>query len=142
MDFTTTTTTSTADLASVAGLWAWLAGFGIAFAVVGLALYIFGSLALMKIAQRTNTPNAWLAWIPIGNVYLMTQIAKVPWWTMLAIFLAWIPIIGSIGIAVLMIWWWWKIAEARGKPGWWGLMVTLIPVANLIFLGMLAWGSD
>lgn len=141
MDYTTTTT-STADLASVAGLWAWFATFGVVALVFGLALYIFGALALMKIAQRTNTPNAWLAWIPIGNVYLITQIAKVPWWTMLAIFLAWIPFIGSIGLLALMIWWWWKVAENRNKPGWWGLMVTLVPVANLIFLGMLAWGKD
>lgn len=96
----------------------------------------------MKIAQRTNTPNAWLAWIPIANVYLITQIGKVPWWTFLAIFLGWIPYIGSIGLLALMIWWWWKVAEARNKPGWWGLMIALIPVVNLVFLGMLAWGKD
>ena len=141
MDYTYTTTSAT-DLASVAGIWSWLAAFGVVALIIGLALYIYGALALMKIAERTNTPNAWLAWIPVANVYLLTQIAKVPWWTFLAIFLTWIPFVGSIGLLALMIWWWWKIAENRGKPGWWGLMITLIPVVNLVFLGMLAWGKD
>ena len=138
----TGTDLSSVDWTSLAGIWSLVAVMMIPVLIIGLALYIYSALALMKIAQRTGTPNAWLAWIPIGNMYLMTQVAKVPWWTFLGIFLAWIPIVGSLIILGLLIWWWYKIAERMGKPAWWGIMIAIVPIANLIFMGMLAWGKD
>jgi len=57
------------------------------------------------------------------------------------VFLSWIPIVGSLGVLALMIWWWWKIAERRNRPGWWGILIGLIPVVNLILIGMLAWSD-
>jgi len=54
--------------------------------IIGLALYVYSSWALMTIAKKTDTPNAWLAWIPIANLYLMTQVAQIPWWTFLLFF--------------------------------------------------------
>jgi hypothetical protein len=42
------------------------------------AIYIYMSMALMTIATKTNTPNGWLAWIPIANIFLMLQIARKP----------------------------------------------------------------
>jgi hypothetical protein len=33
---------------------------------------------------------------------------------------------------------WWKISEARGKPGWWGLLL-MVPVVNFIIPGILAF---
>ena len=109
--------------------------------IAGIVLYAYSSWALMTIANKTNTPNAWLAWIPIANLYLMTQIAQVPWWTFLLIFLSWIPVIGPLGVLALTIWWWWKICERRNRPGWWSLLIGLVPVANLIMMGMLAWSD-
>lgn len=128
----------TGDL-SPAGLLAIFSAFVIPALIIALVLYVYTSWTLMVIAQKTNTPNAWLAWIPIGNLYLMTQIAQVPWWTFLLIFLSWIPIIGSLGLMALVIWWWWKIAERRNRPGWWGLLIGLVPLVNLVMMGMLAW---
>jgi hypothetical protein len=32
------------------------------------------------------------------------------------------------------------IAEARGKPSWWGILY-IVPVANLIVPGYLAWAD-
>src|SRR3989344_9472950 len=47
-----------------------------------LAVYVYASLALMKIADRTKTKDGWLSFVPVGNIYLITKIAKVPgWWT-------------------------------------------------------------
>ena len=55
-----------------------MAGFGI-FTLLIIALFIFIyvilSLALMKIAQKKGIENAWLAWIPIGNSYIIGKIA-------------------------------------------------------------------
>ncbi len=42
-----------------------LIGFAAIFAVIGLALWIIGSLGLMKMAQNRGIENAGLAWIPI-----------------------------------------------------------------------------
>jgi len=111
------------------------------FAVIGLALYVYASLALMAIAQKTKTENPWLAWIPFANLYLMTQIGKVPWWTLLIVVLTgFIPVVGVLVSLGIMVWWWWKIAEARHRPGWWGVLM-LLPVVNLVLMGMLAWSK-
>ena len=113
---------------------------GLAFSLVGLALYIYVAVALMAIAKRTNTPNAWLAFIPIANIYLMTQIAGLPAWYTLIILLPIIPLIGYLAMVIVMIYFWWKIAEAINKPGWWSLLL-LIPVVNLVMIGIMAWGK-
>ena len=107
--------------------------------IFSLAVYVYMAWALMVIAQKTNTPNAWLAWIPIGNLYLMTQIAGVPWWTILVFLLLLIPLL-NLGVLAVYIWWWWKIAEKRGMPGWYGVLAA-IPLLNLIFQGIIAWGK-
>ena len=117
-----------------------LAGFLVFVLIVLIAVYIYMAIALMAIAKKTKTPNGWLAWIPIANFYLMTQIAGVSGWITLALLLAIIPFIGGLAVAVISVWLWWKIAEARNKPGWWGIL-TLIPIVNFIVIGMLAWGK-
>jgi len=111
---------------------------GLALAI-SLAIYIYFAVALMAIAKRTETKNGWLAFIPIANVYLMTQIAGLPAWYTLAIFLPIIPFIGGLAMMVAMVYFWWIIAEKVGKPNWWGILL-LIPVVNLVVVGILAWG--
>jgi len=108
--------------------------------IIGLAIYVFVAIALMTIAIKTSTPLAWLAWIPLANIYLMTQIAGLSGWWTLAILLPIIPFIGQIALIVIMVWWWWKIAEKRGFPGWLGIL-TIIPLVNLIIMGVLAWAE-
>ena len=111
---------------------AMLAGTVLLFALgVGLVCYVYMALALQTIATKTGTPDGWLAWIPIGNAFLMLNIAKKPlWWFLLFL----IPIV-NIVFAVIV---WMAIAEARQKPNWWGIL-TIVPVANLIVPGYLAW---
>ena len=101
--------------------------------VIGAAIYVYMALALQTIATKTNTVNAWLAWIPIANLILMLTVAKKPlWWLLLLL----IPIVGLVvGIMV-----WMAIAEARGKPNWWGILM-LVPVANFVVPGYLAWSD-
>ncbi len=107
--------------------------FGMTFFVFVIAAYIYVSLATMTIATKTNTPNGWLAWIPIANVFLMLQIARKPlWWFILCL----IPLV-NIVIFILI---WMAIAEARHKPSWWGILL-IIPVLNLIVPGYLAWAD-
>ncbi len=109
------------------------AGILLMFFVFFVAVYVYMSLALQTIADKTKTENSWLAWIPIANLILLLNIAKKPlWWIVLFL----IPVV-NIVIAVMV---WMAAAEARGKPSWWGVMM-IVPVANLIMPGMLAWSD-
>ena len=100
---------------------------------VMLVGYIYMALALQTIAEKTSTPNAWLAWIPIVNIVLMLQIAKKPiWW----IILCFVPLV-NIVIAIMV---WMAIAEARHKPNWWGILM-IVPIANFVVPGYLAWAD-
>jgi hypothetical protein len=98
-----------------------------------LILYVYYAICLMVIANKTNTPNSWLAWIPIANVYLVCKIAGKPgWWVILFL----IPFV-NIVIAIIV---WMKIAEARNKPSWLGILM-IIPFVNLIIPGYLAFSD-
>ena len=102
--------------------------------VVGLGFYVFLSLALMTIANKTGTANGWFAWIPILNIILMLQIGKKPLWWIILLF---IPLVNIIIIFLM----WMAIAQARNKPAWWGIVILLVPIVNLVFIGMLAWSD-
>jgi hypothetical protein len=118
------------DGAAAAGL---LAGFMLIYLIVLGAVYVYFALALQTIATKTNTPNGWMAWIPIANIFLALNIAQKPgWWFILFL----IPLVGVImGIIVFM-----AIAERRGKPSWWGILL-IVPVVGLIVPGYLAWSD-
>ena len=126
---------------SPAGFLAAMAGFLMVFLVVMLIVYLYSAFALMAIAKKKNTPNAWLAFIPIANIYLMTQIAGLPAWYTAGIVLVFIPFAGQILFTVLIVLIWWKICEALSKPGWWGVLM-IIPIVNFVIMGILAWGKD
>jgi len=101
--------------------------------VFAAAMYVYFALAIQTIANKTATPNAWLAWIPIANAFLMLAIAKKPmWWFILFL----VPVL-NIVMAVLV---WMAIAEARQKPNWWGIL-AIVPIANLVVPGYLAWAD-
>ncbi|GAC1631846.1 MAG: hypothetical protein NVS9B14_04300 [Candidatus Acidiferrum sp.] len=109
------------------------AGFIGFFLIFALAAYVYVALALQTIAQKTNTENGWLAWIPIANIILMLNIARKPiWWIVLCL----IPLV-NIVIIILV---WMGIAEARNKPSWWGVLM-IVPVVSLIVPGYLAWSD-
>ncbi len=119
--------------AGAAGLMAALAGMLIFFFIFALVMYVYMALALQTIAKKTNTENAWLAWIPIINIILMLNIAKKPlWWLILFL----IPLV-NIVIAIIV---WMAIAEARKKPNWWGILI-IVPFVNIIVPGYLAWAD-
>ena len=108
-------------------------GFLMFFLVFALAMYVYVALALSTIADKTNTENGWLAWIPIANIILMLNIARKPiWWIVLCL----IPLV-NIVILIIM---WMGIAEARNKPSWWGVLM-IVPVVSIIVPGYLAWSD-
>jgi Family of unknown function (DUF5684) len=116
------------------GPFAALTGVMLLFVVVfGLGCYVYMSLALQTIATKTGTANAWLAWIPIANLFLMLSVAKKPmWWFLLFL----IPL-ANVVVAIMV---WMAVAEARGKPNWWGILM-IVPLVNLVVPGYLAWAD-
>jgi hypothetical protein len=103
------------------------------FVIFALAFYVYFALCLQTIAKKTNTENAWLAWIPIVNIVLMLNIAKKPlWWIILCL----IPLVNIIIFIIV----WMAIAEARGKPNWWGILL-IVPVVGIIVPGYLAFSD-
>ncbi|MBD3329806.1 hypothetical protein GF357_04925 [Candidatus Dojkabacteria bacterium] len=100
--------------------------------IVSLAMYVFMAIALMKIGEKVGVDagKKWMAWIPIANYFYMAECAGLEWWhALIALFFPfWL-------IYVMM-----KIAERRGFSMWTGCLL-LVPIANLIFIGYLAWGE-
>ena len=43
--------------------------------VIRLALFIFRSVSLYKIARRRGIRNAWLAWVPVGSDWVLGNVA-------------------------------------------------------------------
>lgn len=111
---------------------------GMFMLIIWIALYVYLAIALMAIAKKTKTPNRWLAWIPIANFYLLTQMADVSeLWTLMLLAMI-IPIFGALAVLVCGIWMFWRVAEKINMPGWTSLLLV-IPLLNLIVLGIYAW---
>jgi len=105
----------------------------IVYAFFGLAFYVYSAVCLMLIAKKTRTPNGWMAWLPILNLYLMCKVAgKSGVWILLLL----LPVINIIAIVIL----WMAIFERCGKPGWWGILMLISPI-NLIIMGVLAFSA-
>jgi hypothetical protein len=129
------------DPGAAAGL-AMLAG-GMALFVLFFAIimYVYFAICLMKIAKKTNTDNAWLAWIPIANLVLMIKIAQKPMWWLALFLLMFIPVVGAIAMMVIMVLLWMEISEKVGKEKWLGIL-WIIPIANLVLPGYLAFSKS
>ncbi len=105
--------------------------------VFSLGMYIYMALALMKTAQKLGAENAWYAWIPILNAILLFKLGEQnPWLILLTL----IPGLGALIVGILAIIATMKICEKRGYDKLLGLLM-LVPIANLILWGMLAWGK-
>jgi len=112
-------------------VWGWMILMYLLFGLVG---YIYMAVCLQVIAKKTNTPNGWMAWIPIANIVLMIQVAQKPlWWFIFFL----IPIV-NIVIAVVVFM---AIAERRGKPNWVGILI-IVPIVGIVIPGYLAFSSD
>ena len=118
--------------------------FGIAILLI-FVVYIYSSICLYRIAKKTNQENAWLAWIPIVNLFLMCKISGLKYLWLLIFFVGLIPIIGrTIGpicSTALFTYIWYRIAAALKKPGWLGILI-IIPLVNLVIMGYLAFSKD
>jgi len=136
------------------------------FVPVMMIFYVYFSLCLQFIAQKTNSGNAWMAWFPVLNVFLMLNISRIKYRTfvlpiLLFIVLTAMPLFGPLsplaGLIVMLlimlnaiyfifltVYVWYRIAVVRGKST--GLSVALsilmfISPLNLAAIGYLAFSK-
>lgn len=99
-----------------------------------LAYYVYMSFCVYRIAQKTNTPDAWFSWIPILNIILTIRIAKKPaWW----IFWFIIPLANIIAYVLV----WMGILRTLRKREWLGILMIISPF-NLLIPGYLAFSGS
>ena len=115
--------------------------FAIIILIVVIVSYIYGAICLYFIAKKTDTTPAWLAWVPIANLFLMCNIAQISYLWLLLVLTFWIPFVGFFASLGFTGYIWYKIALARNKPGWLGILVC-IPLAGLIIMGYLAFSGS
>lgn len=99
-----------------------------------LALYVYSSICLQLIARKLSVAPAWLAWIPIVNIYLQIKCAGKPWWWLL-LFL-FVPL-ANIIVFILV---WISICQKLSRPAWLVILLFISPL-NLIVLGYLAFSG-
>ncbi|MBU0957207.1 MAG: DUF805 domain-containing protein [Nanoarchaeota archaeon] len=140
--------TAAIDTGMFAGLFAALAAFMILFLLIGIGIWIYLSLAFMKIGKKLKQSSPGLAWIPgIGPAIIAFRGAKMHWWPWLLLIGMIIPFVNIVAGILFVIFnyiWLWKTFEAIGKPGWWPLiaLIPLVgPIIYLILLGIAAWGE-
>lgn len=105
--------------------------------VMWIVFYLFFAYCIARLANKMGMPlgKAFIwALIPIANIFLLLKLAAKPYWWFILLL---IPIV-NIVISILM---WMAIAERLGKPGWWGVMIGIVPFANIVFFLMLVFGK-
>jgi len=129
---------------SMLGPYAALFGAFLVFGIIMLiVLYVYCALVWSTIAKKLKYKNAWLAWIPIANIFLTPILAKKKWpWG----FIILVPIVGAVFFFI----WTWNIFEQRKYPGWLCLVPLLVVIpfigwvaylAYLIIIGLVAWND-
>ena len=99
--------------------------------LIDVALYVWFALCLYFIAKKTGTPNPWLAWIPIANIYLMCKVAGKPgWWTAIFCLLFILMIPGSIALVMLPF-----LAMGGGEIPAWFLPLLAVTIVS----GLASW---
>ncbi len=98
-----------------------------------LLLYLFKCFCFMLICKKAGTDPGILIWVPFFQIFPLLRAARMSAWWVLAFILVVPGFIGGIT-------WCFKIAEARGKSAFVGLLL-LLPVTNFFAFLYLAFSD-
>ncbi|MBF0606608.1 MAG: DUF4124 domain-containing protein [Magnetococcales bacterium] len=102
----------------------------LAFLALAALISIAFLFVLYKTAKKLNVSSAWMAWVPLLNLFIMAQMAGRPvWWGVLLM----LPVVGSVVFVIL----WMDICQRLGLKKQLGLLM-LIPIVVPIVLSYLA----
>ncbi|MCA9374970.1 hypothetical protein KC622_01420, partial [Candidatus Dojkabacteria bacterium] len=104
------------------------------------AIWIYTSYSYMTIGNKVGEPNSWMAWVPVLNYYYMVKLARLSGWFTLIFLTVVIPFLGALIIVIFVVYLSMQIAKRRGFDEWLGLL-TLVPIANLVLPGYLAFAE-
>jgi hypothetical protein len=102
-------------------------------AVIGIGLYVFACYCLQQICVKAGKDPGGLIWVPILQMIPLFDAAGL---NPLLILLFLVPV-ANVVIAIIL---WVKLCEARGKPGWLGIL-SIIPGLNLALILYLAFAE-
>jgi hypothetical protein len=140
------------DLSDILGrIWgAYSTGWGL---WVSGAMYVWYSLCLMAIAQKSHVPLWWAGWVPLVNFKVLCDAGKAPANCVWRLLLSVVAI--AVGVALWIPWWivaslalwavvwtvvWIRVCRERNRPLVLGLL-SPVPVLGLVLFGVLAFGD-
>lgn len=132
-----------------------------------LIFYIYYAFCLQLIAKKTNTPNSWMAWVPVLNLFLTLNIAQIKYRAVIIPLITFFvlivaspfapaggPLIGLVFAVVILLnslyfvfltaYIWYKVAVARRKSPGLAIVLTILMFVsplNLIVMGYLAFSK-
>lgn len=111
------------------------AGGSIIGMLIGIAGYLFGSYCFYNIYHKLGEPNAWFAWVPILNNWIMYKAGdQSPWW-IIGLFIPLVNIVALVFLIIAFV----NIVKKLGKNPWM-LLLMLIPIVNFFILYNFAFG--
>ena len=107
----------------------------IVLAFVYIAMYLFTSFCFYKIYQKLGEPNAWYAWFPILQKWIMYKAGdQSPWW-IIALFIPVLNFVALIFLLVAFI----NVVQKLGKNPWL-ILLMIIPILNFAIMSYFAFG--
>ncbi len=98
--------------------------------ILAIAFAVFIIAAEWKLFSKANQPG-WAIFIPIYNVLVLLNVAKMSWWNILLLL---IPIVNIVIAFMIYI----NVAKNYGKDAGFGIGMVLLPI---IFIPIIAFGS-
>jgi hypothetical protein len=96
--------------------------------------FIWNAICLRRIAKKSRTEPSWLAWVPIGQLYLIFKLARTSGWYMPFVF---VPFFGSLLCLAV----WTRVPKCLGIVGAQRLLM-IVPIVSDIYIGWLAFRQE
>lgn len=96
-----------------------------------LAFVLLVIISIWRVYERAGEPG-WAVLIPIYNMYVLTKVARVSGWWVVAMF---IPLVNIIALLVVSI----GVASRFDRGAGFGIGLAFLP---MIFYPILAWGDE
>ena len=96
--------------------------------------FIWNAICLRRIAKKSRTEPSWLAWVPIGQLYLIFKLARTSGWYMPFVL---VPFFGSLLCLAV----WTRVPKCLGIVGAQRLLM-IVPIVSDIYIGWLAFRQE
>jgi hypothetical protein len=100
----------------------------------GVMSFIWNAICLRRIAKKSRTEPSWLAWVPIGQMYLIFRLARTSGWYMPFVC---VPFFGSLLLIVVLT----RVPKCLGIVGAQRLLM-IVPIVEDIYVGWLAFRQE